>query len=135
MMMDGGQPNSTEAGIDGEMNLWIDGREIGPWTEMWFRTNFNVMLSILWLNVYFHGSHGTAGVCYDGFVSAERVGCAGAASLPRPPHDSGWSRNACKDAPFGTTLQNCPPSARNRVRQGLVRVACDAIRNWPSLFG
>lgn len=88
LMMDGGQPSSSESGADGQMNLWVDGDEIGPWTNLWFRTSPNVNLSLLWLNVFFHGSHGSAGVRYDDVVvSTERIGCATELSPPRPPHN------------------------------------------------
>lgn len=85
MMVDGGAPSTTQAGATGVLDFWIDGVEIGPWNNMWFRTTSNLKIGILWLNLYFHDSnHSQSGVRYDDVVaSTQRIGCQGVA--PNPP--------------------------------------------------
>jgi hypothetical protein len=61
---------------DGELDFWVDGLEIGPWTDLWLRTSANVQPSLLWLNLFHHGEHSVAGVMVDRVVvSTTRVGC------------------------------------------------------------
>jgi len=91
MMLDGGTPTSTASGANGVLDFWIDGTEIGPWNDLWLRTTSNLKLSILWLNLFFHGDHPTAGVFYDDVVvSTQRIGCSGAVpngTAPAPPRN------------------------------------------------
>jgi hypothetical protein len=78
MMLDGGTPVPSEAGANGRLDWWIDGLEIGPWTDLWLRTTSALKVSILWLNLFHHGDHADAGVVFDNVVVAtERVGCLG----------------------------------------------------------
>jgi hypothetical protein len=76
MTMAGGTPTSTSAGADGELDFWVDGQEIGPWTDLWLRTSPAVKPGLLWLNLFHHGEHSVAGVMLDRVVvSTTRIGC------------------------------------------------------------
>lgn len=76
MMMDGGTPTSDEASADGVLDWWIDGRQIGPWTDLWLRTDANLRLTILWLSLFHHEEHSVEGLYWDHVVvSTERIGC------------------------------------------------------------
>jgi hypothetical protein len=76
MLMDGGTPSSTGSQADGELDFWVDGVQVGPWNDLWFRTTADVKLTILWLSLFHHGDHSVEGVMYDNvIVSTERIGC------------------------------------------------------------
>ncbi len=76
LMLDGGTPTASEAGANGQLNWWLDGVAAGPWTDLWLRSTAALKLSILWLNLFHHGDHADAGVCFDHVVVAsERIGC------------------------------------------------------------
>lgn len=76
MMINSGTPVADEANADGEFNFWVNGQEIGPMTNMWFRTAAQVTPSILWLRLYHHGEHSIQGIMYDNVVvSTNRIGC------------------------------------------------------------
>ncbi|MEZ4388827.1 MAG: hypothetical protein R3D98_14885 [Candidatus Krumholzibacteriia bacterium] len=78
IMVDGGTPTDDPARADGALDLWIDGVEYGPWTDLWMRTTADLELSILWLNLFFHGAHADAGVRIDHVVvSTEPIGPVG----------------------------------------------------------
>jgi hypothetical protein len=78
MMMDAGTPTDDEAAADGQLDFWVDGQEIGPWTDLWLRTTPDLQLSILWLSLFHHEEHSVQGVLYDDVaVSTERIGCQG----------------------------------------------------------
>ena len=76
MMIDAGTPTSSEAGANGQMNLWIDNVEYGPWTDLWFRTTSALKLNIFWLNIFHHEAHSVEGIMQDNaVVSTQRIGC------------------------------------------------------------
>ncbi|HEY3355015.1 MAG TPA: hypothetical protein VGQ83_17305 [Polyangia bacterium] len=76
MMMDAGTPSTSGAGADGQLDFWVDGLAIGPWTDLWLRTTADVQLDLLWLSLFHHGDHSVAGVMVDSVVvSTSRVGC------------------------------------------------------------
>ncbi len=76
VMLDGGTPTPTQSGANGQQDFWIDGVELGPWTDLWHRTTSNLHIGILWLNTFFHGTHANVGVRYDNVVvSSDRIGC------------------------------------------------------------
>lgn len=76
LMVDGGTPSSGDNGASGSIDYWVDGQEIGPWTDLWLRSTPNLKLGILWLNLFHHAEHSVEGVMYDNVVvSKSRVGC------------------------------------------------------------
>jgi len=76
LLVDGGTPVASEALADGTIDWWIDGQEIGPWTDLWLRTSADLKLTILWLNLYHHGLHSVEGLLLDNVVvSTDRIGC------------------------------------------------------------
>ena len=76
MMMDAGTPSTDGSVADGQLDVWVDGVEIGPWTDLWLRTSAELQLSMLWLSLFHHEEHSVEGVMYDHVVvSTERVGC------------------------------------------------------------
>ena len=80
MHMDGGTPTASAVGASGILNLWIDGVEYGPWTNLWYRSTPDLKLTILWLNLWFHGEHSVEGIMLDEVVvSTQRIG---AVSVP-----------------------------------------------------
>lgn len=88
MMIDAGTPTTTQTTANGVLDFWVDGLEIGPWNNLWFRTTSNLKITILWLNLFHHDSqHSAAGAMYDDVVvSTQRIGCQVAgATPPNPP--------------------------------------------------
>jgi hypothetical protein len=87
VMLDGGTPTPSQAGANGIQDFWVDGVEMGPWTDLWHRstaTGMNVNLFAFML--YFHASHANVGVRYDNLVvSTSRIGCAASGSPPASP--------------------------------------------------
>jgi hypothetical protein len=76
LMIDGGSAVTSAGAADGVLDFWVDNVEIGPWDKMWFRTDANLKLSILWLNLFHHADHSVEGVMLDNVVvSTSRVGC------------------------------------------------------------
>jgi hypothetical protein len=76
MMMDAGTPSPDGSVADGQLDFWIDGVAIGPWTDLWLRTDASVQLSLLWLSLFHHEEHSVEGVMYDHVVvSTDRIGC------------------------------------------------------------
>lgn len=76
MKVNSGTPVSNEVNANGQLNFWIDGKQIGPWSNLWFRTTGDLKLNILWINLFFHGDHAPAGVLYDNVVvSTNKIGC------------------------------------------------------------
>jgi hypothetical protein len=76
LMMDGGLPSQNGTGATGALDFWVDGKEVGPWTGLWYRTTADLKLGILWLNLFHHGDHSIAGLFYDNVVvSRSRIGC------------------------------------------------------------
>jgi len=77
ILMDGGTPTTDPAQADGLLNMWIDGVAYGPWTDLWMRTTPDLKITILWLNLFFHAEHASAGVLIDNVVvSTEPIGLA-----------------------------------------------------------
>lgn len=68
MMLGGGSPTAGTAGASGVLNYWIDGVEMGPWNDLWLRNTSQLRVGILWLNLFFHGTHGAQGVLFDDVV-------------------------------------------------------------------
>jgi hypothetical protein len=87
VMLDGGTPVTDPALANGAQNFWVDGVQYGPWTKLWMRTTSALKVNILWLNLYHHGQHSTAGIMLDDVVvSTSPVGCHGAApTAPSAP--------------------------------------------------
>ena len=78
ILMDGGTPTSDPGLAAGVLNMWIDGVEYGPWTNLWMRTTPDLKITILWLSLFFHAEHSTAGVLLDNVVvSTAPIGLAG----------------------------------------------------------
>jgi len=76
LVLDGGPPTSGPEDAGGSMDFWIDGVQIGPWTDLWMRTTAELRPSILWLNLFHHDEHSVAGIRYDHVVvSSARIGC------------------------------------------------------------
>lgn len=76
MMMDGGTPVDNDAAADGRLDFWVDGLEIGPWTDLWLRTTPDLKITILWLSLFHHGEHSVEGIMLDNVVvSTSRIGC------------------------------------------------------------
>lgn len=88
MMLDGGTPTPGNAGAAGVLNFWVDGLEIGPWNDLWLRSTDGLDVGILWLSLFFHGSHGPAGMLVDDVVvSTSRIGPG---SSSTPVENVGW---------------------------------------------
>lgn len=86
MMMDGGTPSVDGSISDGILNLWIDGVEIGPWNDLWFRSTPDLKLSILLLSLWHHDEHSVEGIMIDEVVvSTQRIGTATV-----PTESSNW---------------------------------------------
>ncbi len=78
VLLDGGTPVASAALADGAANFWVDGIQYGPWTTLWMRTTSALKVSTLWMNLFHHAEHSTAGVMLDDIVvSTSRVGCHG----------------------------------------------------------
>ncbi|HET6585531.1 MAG TPA: hypothetical protein VFG69_18860 [Nannocystaceae bacterium] len=76
VMLDGGTPSAGPDGATGAMDFWIDGVEIGPWTDLWMRTIAELRPSVLWLSLFHHDEHSVAGIRYDHVVvSSSPIGC------------------------------------------------------------
>lgn len=76
LMVDAGEPSQEDEQASGEMNLWLDGVEYGPWRHLWFRTDASIQLNHFWLGLFHHRKHADAGILYDNIVvSREPVGC------------------------------------------------------------
>lgn len=78
LMLDGGTPSAGPDGGGGSIDFWVDGLQIGPWTELWLRVGPELRPNILWLNLFHHGEHSVAGIRYDHVVvSRSPIGCGG----------------------------------------------------------
>ncbi len=76
MMIDGGDAVSSDAAANGVLNFWIDGQEIGPWDDIWWRTTEDLKIGMLWLSLFHHGEHSVEGLYLDNVAaSTERIGC------------------------------------------------------------
>jgi hypothetical protein len=88
MMLAGGAPTPGNNGAGGVLNYWIDGQEIGPWNDLWLRSTGDLHIGILWLNLFFHGAHGPAGVLFDDVVVSSSP--IGPRSSSTPVESMGW---------------------------------------------
>mgnify|MGYP001220042254 CR=1 FL=1 len=76
LMLNGGTATSTENGATGSIDYWVDGQEIGPFEQLWLRTDPQLKIGILWLNLFHHEEHSVEGLMLDHVVvSKSRVGC------------------------------------------------------------
>jgi hypothetical protein len=76
LMLDGGAPSASGVGAGGVLDFWVDGREMGPWTDLWLRTTPDLRPNLLWLSLFHHEEHSAAGLMLDHVVvSASRIGC------------------------------------------------------------
>ena len=76
MMIDPGAPTPTAAAATGTMNAWVDGNELGPFTDRWFRSDAALLPTWLWLNLYFRDEHSDAGMRIDDvLIATRRIGC------------------------------------------------------------
>jgi hypothetical protein len=89
LMLDGGTPTLIQAGANGIQNFWVDGVEIGPWTDLWHRTTAAGMdVNLFSLALYLPGPHPDVGIRYDNVVvSKSRIGCVGGALPPAAPQN------------------------------------------------
>lgn len=76
MMMDAGTPVHSGDRADGILTFWVDGVEIGPWTDLWLRSTPELKINTLWINLFHHdGTHSEAGILVDDIVVAtNRIG-------------------------------------------------------------
>lgn len=76
-MIDAGTAVTDGANADGQLDFWIDGLQIGPWSDLWWRTVPTLKINFLWLFLYHHDDeHSTEGLLLDNVVvSTNRVGC------------------------------------------------------------
>jgi hypothetical protein len=76
-MIDAGTPRSDGADTDGQLDFWIDGLQIGPWTDLWWRTVPELKINFLWLFLYHHDdAHTAEGILIDNVVvSTSRIEC------------------------------------------------------------
>ena len=77
-MIDAGTPSAGPEDASGVLDFWIDGVDIGPWSELWLRSSADVRISAVWLYLYHHAEHSPEGMLLDNVVvSTARVGCPG----------------------------------------------------------
>ena len=75
-LIDAGTPTTDAEQRDGRLNFWIDELEIGPWTDLWWRTVPSLKVNRLWLYLYHHEAHSEPGILVDNVVvSTSRIGC------------------------------------------------------------
>lgn len=61
-----GTPTASEVGATGVFNMWVDGVELGPWTNKWFRSTADLKVNILFLQLYHHNAdHSVEGILLD----------------------------------------------------------------------
>jgi hypothetical protein len=76
LLIDAGTPVAAETDADGVLDFWVDGLELGPWTDLWWRTVPDLRASILWLSLFHHAEHSVEGILLDDVVvSTDRIGC------------------------------------------------------------
>ncbi|MCC7257268.1 MAG: hypothetical protein IT486_02745 [Gammaproteobacteria bacterium] len=86
LYMNGGTPTPTSTGASGQLDFWVDGVHAGPFNNLWMRTTANLKINILWLSLFHHGEHSTAGIRYDNVVvSQNRIGCPQVVDCPNCP--------------------------------------------------
>jgi len=78
MTIDAGTPVDSDSQADGILDYWVDGVEIGPWTDLWWRTVPELKANLLWMVLFQHTTHSVAGIMFDNVVvSTSRIGCLG----------------------------------------------------------
>jgi len=76
MMLEAGDPVAAALHANGRLNLWVNGLEIGPWENMWFRTDADVLVNHFWLGLFHHEHHSREGIRFDDVVvSTARIAC------------------------------------------------------------
>ncbi len=76
IFLDGGVASETGSGATGQLDLWIDGREIGPFSNLWMRTTADAKVSTLRLGMVARTPGEGPTVLYDDVVvSTARIGC------------------------------------------------------------
>jgi hypothetical protein len=76
LMVDAGIAVSSYAKANGSINFWVDDEQLGPWNNLWLRTDAKVQLNHFWLGLFHHAEHSEAGMRFDNIVvSSDRIGC------------------------------------------------------------
>lgn len=76
LFVDAGTPVAEDAQADGRLGLWLDEVLVAEYSDLWFRTDPNLKLAVLWLLEYDGDEHGDEGVLYDEVVvSRTPIGC------------------------------------------------------------
>lgn len=76
LMADAGTPVDNREDADGRLDFRVDGRQIGPWEDLWLRTHTGVRLNSFWLGLFHHDEHSKEGMMFDDVViSTRRIGC------------------------------------------------------------
>jgi hypothetical protein len=132
VMMDGGTPTTTGTGANGVFDYWIDGVEIGPWSDLWLRTSSSLKLDILYLSLFYHDTHPDAGIMIDDVViSTQRIGPRARATtaVGETPVPEGYVLKANVPNPFNprTTLRFELPVAES-IRLGIYDIEGRLVR-------
>lgn len=77
--IDAGTAVSDGSAADGVLDFWVDGLEVGPWTQVWWRTAPTLKINTVWLYLFNHDdTHSVQGLLIDDVVvSTSRIGCRG----------------------------------------------------------
>lgn len=94
-MIDAGSPVADAASADGQLDFWVDGVEIGPWTDLWWRTVPTLKVNFLWLFLYHHDdAHTEEGLLADNVVvSTAPIGCPDSAAMGAGGHRTSVARS------------------------------------------
>ncbi|RCU48829.1 hypothetical protein DU002_13685 [Corallincola holothuriorum] len=77
LMVDLGSPTSSAAQANGSMNLTIDNQALGPWQNLWLRSDGKLELNRVIMGLYHHGHHSEAGILIDEIkLSEQPIGCS-----------------------------------------------------------
>lgn len=78
-LIDAGTPVTDGSKADGVLDFWVDGLQVGPWKDLWWRTVPDLKINFLWLYLFNHdGTHSVPGFLIDNVVvSKTRIGCPG----------------------------------------------------------
>jgi hypothetical protein len=132
IMMDGGTPTSNGSAANGILDYWVDGVEMGPWTDLWLRTTSSLKLDVLYLSLFYHGDHPDAGIMIDDVVvSTQRIGPRSDATtaVGDTPVPSGYVLKTNVPNPFNprTTLRFELPASES-IRLGVYDVSGRLVR-------
>jgi hypothetical protein len=76
ILLDGGVPSDTGSGATGQLDMWIDGKESGPFSNLWMRTTADAKVSSLRLGLVSRSFEEAPSVLYDDVVvSTAPIGC------------------------------------------------------------